>query len=113
MNATFNSGEGMTWDMKNQGANSSSYYSKLKACKADVPGGAFRRHYPTFDIEAFVPPDCPTNKKCGPALFNQTYSNNIAVNTTSLVPYPATNGLTSGHGIWRATSDSVTTRLRL
>ena len=32
----FNSGEGMTWDMKDQGSNASAYYTKLKAVKADV-----------------------------------------------------------------------------
>ena len=107
VNATYNSGEGMTWDMAEQGRNSSSYYSKLKAVSADTPGSAFRAHYPTFDIVAFVPPDCPENKKCGPALFNQSYTNNIAVNTTSLVPFPSTNGFPAGHGVWHATSDSV------
>jgi hypothetical protein len=34
VNATFNSGEGLTWDMHNQGQNSSAYYSKLRAVKA-------------------------------------------------------------------------------
>ena len=106
VNATYNSGEGMTWNMKAQGQNSSSYYSKLVAAKANVPGSAFREHYPSFDIEAFVPPDCPQNQKCGPALFNQTYRNNIAVNTTSLVPFPSTSGMDAGHGVWRATSDA-------
>jgi hypothetical protein len=74
--------------------------------QADVPGSAFQRHYPDFDIEAFAPPDCPRNKKCGPALWNQTYRNNIAVNTTSLVPFPSTSGMPAGTGIWRATSDA-------
>jgi hypothetical protein len=36
----------------------------------------------------------------------QRYSRNVAINTTSLVPFPSTNGLPPGQGVWRATSDS-------
>ena len=34
------------------------------------------------------------------------YARNVAINTTSLVPFPSTNGLPPGQGVWRATSDS-------
>ena len=42
VNATFNSGEGMTWAMKKQGQNSSAYYTALT--EAHTNGSAFKDH---------------------------------------------------------------------
>ena len=61
----------MTWAMRAQGQNSSSYYSKVKERTTGAAGAAFRRRYPEFKIVPWVPSDCPRDATCGPALFNQ------------------------------------------
>ena len=61
----------MTWAMHEQGQNASSYYTKVRERTTGAAGAAFRQRYPEFKIVPWVPPDCPQDATCGPALFNQ------------------------------------------
>jgi hypothetical protein len=77
------------------------YYSALR--DANVTGEAFRSHYPDFTIDDYVNPDCPLNKKCGPALFNHTYA--------WYPPTSHTHTHTHTH-TYSLTTDATTTRTR-